>query len=245
MQRIDGPSQGSGTAIVRTLAADGAAHMDGGRCLLRRAVCVASIVAALFAAACGGDEEVPPRAERGSEPGSPTDGRPSAEPRSESGKANGERRISPSSDSHPGGSAKTVTTESGAVVVTPPRPTKSEVAPGGGCVLEQRGIGAQRRTVWLPPRPGFQATRTREGVLLSYKFRGATERCAPSRLQVTFDVNDDPLPGRSTYLRVNGREGRLRLDLPDDLEGADVVRVSALTKRGVPGQSASAIIASK
>jgi hypothetical protein len=169
-------------------------HIHRRPVLLRWVVCVALSAAALFAAACG-DEDDPPRAERGSEAGSRSDGGPRVESPRESGTATGERGTSPSSDSQASGSAKTMTTKSGAVVVTPPRPMKSEVAPGRGCVREQRGIGTQRRTVWLPPRPGVQAARTRDGVFLSYKFPEATDRCVPARLQVTFDVNDDRCPG--------------------------------------------------
>jgi hypothetical protein len=145
-------------------------------------------------------------------------------------------------DSRPPASSRGIRTRSGAVVMTPPRPTKAAAQPNYGCVRDHRGVGTRRKIVWLPPRPGLRTVMRRQAITVSYAFRGSIERCIPTTLQITLDVNDDPLPGRSQYVRARHMEGRVTIPIPEDLDAADVVRVSAMTRRGVPGEAASVLI---
>jgi hypothetical protein len=93
--------------------------------------------------------------------------------------------------------------------------------------------------VSFPPLPGVRATRAGNAVRVDYRFGVVPSRCRPVALDVTLDVNDDPLPGRSTSVKISGLRGSVRVDVPADLQEVDVARVVARTERRAPSESAA------
>lgn len=131
---------------------------------------------------------------------------------------------------------KTVTTPSGAVVALPEQPASSALSPESGCRHERDG----RFSVWFPPRPGVRVRRLgAEVVRLDYRFSGVAARCRPVALEITFDVNDDPLPGATARVRITRLFGRVDVPVPTRVHDADVARVIAVSRRRAPSDAAA------
>lgn len=132
-----------------------------------------------------------------------------------------------------------VTKDSGAVYVPPEKPTKLATAPVQGCRDREESSGGRTLRVSFPPAPGVQATRVGDQIKVDYRFGPVPSRCKPVALEVTLDVNDDPLPGRSSSVEISALRGSARVKVPSDLHDVDVVRVVARTERGAPSESAA------
>ena len=132
-----------------------------------------------------------------------------------------------------------VTKDSGAVYVPPERPTKKATAPGQGCRDREESSGGRTLRVSFPPAPGLQAARVGDQIKVAYRFGPLPPRCKPVALEVTVDVNDDPLPGRSSSVEISALRGSVRVKVPQDLHDVDVVRVVARTQRAAPSESAA------
>jgi hypothetical protein len=131
---------------------------------------------------------------------------------------------------------KTKTTDSGAVVILPPRPTATTTRPSGKCE-GSKGEGSG------PPAPGLSARRVnRHTVTVLYRFARTERECRPAKLELTLDVTSDTLPGTGRIVSVEGRRGQVTLRVPRDLRRADVVRAIARTDDGLPGRTASVLI---
>jgi hypothetical protein len=140
------------------------------------------------------------------------------------------------------GGSRTTTLPSGAVVVTPPLPTRSKAEAQPGCRVVHDDNGSK---VVLPPTPGVRAQRTEDGsVLATVTYRRFSKRCRPVQLRLTLDVNDDALPGISrTYRFRTKKHQRVRLTIPRYFEGTpDVVAASAVDRRGIGGDSVKVLI---
>lgn len=134
---------------------------------------------------------------------------------------------------------RAITKDSGAVYVLPERPIRQTTTPGRGCKDRKETSGGRTIRVSFPPVPGLRATRMGGTVRIDYKFRVVPSRCRPVRLEVTLDVNDDPLPGRSTSLEISSLRGSLRVGVPADLQEVDVARAVARTERRAPSAAAA------
>jgi hypothetical protein len=131
-----------------------------------------------------------------------------------------------------GPGSRTLTTAGGVVVSTPPRPAWSRVGPSHTCVK-----GA-------PPTPGVEGRRLDGPIVeLRWAFRRNPPSCRAVRLLVIADVSDDTAAGVQTVFKVTALHGTARIPLPEDLRAADVLRVKALTSRGVESPTAAISIA--
>jgi hypothetical protein len=138
---------------------------------------------------------------------------------------------------------RTLRTSSGAVVILPPRPSRRIAGSGDGCQALEVRRGDRTETFLRPPSPGLSAEDLGQSrLLVSYRFRGGVKRCPPAVLELTVDVNDDPLPGARLTARINGTEGDVTVTVPADLADADVVSATARTKDGIPSEAASVLI---
>jgi hypothetical protein len=123
--------------------------------------------------------------------------------------------------------SRTTTLPSGAVAITPPRPTQTSTEPGRHCAVLKTEKG---RTLYAPPRPGVRAVRTADGrILATVEFHDLPRRCQPVKVRLTLDVNDEVGGNISRLYRIRGRRQQIRLTLPRYYSGApDVVGASAV-----------------
>jgi hypothetical protein len=152
----------------------------------------------------------------------------------------------PIRSSHPGPrgpGSRVITTRSGVVVVTPPRPRPTRSRPGSRCgriVIERPGT---TRTAYLPPKPGIRARRvSREAVQVSWRFLTLPRACRPTHLRLIVDVSNDILPGRQTVVPIRRSKGVTRLSIPRDLAGADSIHAVAVSRERLPAPNVSVAI---
>ncbi len=137
------------------------------------------------------------------------------------------------------GVPRAVVKDSGAVYLPPDLPTEGAVGPGRRCEDRVDASGARAS---FPPSPGISATRVGNVVKIRYHTADVPRRCAPVSLRLVLDVNDDPLPGRSTVINTQLLKGHVDLKVPVGLEGADVVRAIARTAQGAPSDATAVVI---
>ena len=125
----------------------------------------------------------------------------------------------------------------------PQRSRRHQARPGTGCDVRRSGGNDKGRELAFPSAPGITARRLDQlTVLVAYRVAARDPRCPPNAIQVTVDVNEDPLPGVNTIATINGRRGRLRVVLPEALRSADVVRARTRTHEGLPSEATSVLI---
>lgn len=126
----------------------------------------------------------------------------------------------------------------GATIYRAPKPTQTRTSPSEGCTPAE-DLGRVVPGLFNPPRPGISARSGPSGtVVVAYRFRSLPTRCKPVQLLISVDVHDDLNPGFSQPFPVRGRTGEISVEVPDVLEAADVVRVSAVS-RVRPGSTAT------
>jgi len=136
-----------------------------------------------------------------------------------------------------------VRTENGAIVILPPRPTKTSAPPSGDCRRQIIRSNGRIRRILFPPAPGLTARRLgARSVLVTYQFSALDRRCRPAVLELTLDVNDDPLPGTGIVSRIRGLRGTVTVSLPEGFAKADVVRATARTEKGLPSTATAVLI---
>jgi hypothetical protein len=198
------------------------------------AACLVAVVP-LTGIACGGDDESTPRSpqEERAAPSTTADA-PATRPTTE----RADRERPPATNR--GGGSKRVRLRSGATVVTPERPKQTVVAPNSGCVL----LEAEGTRLLLPPTPGVRAVRADDGsVIATVQFSDVPGRCAPTKLRLTLDVNDDGAPAISRLYPYRGDRQKVRLTVPRHFsEKPDVVAASAVDDRGIEGDSVKVLI---
>lgn len=194
---------------------------------------IVSISLALAILGCG-DPEVETTNSRDDRPrtAKTTADRPSSSDDRSAGLATSDSR-----DAIEGGRA--ITKDSGAVYVPPAAPTAATTAPGRGCRVREERSGSRTLRVAFPPVPGISAVRVGGAVRVDYRFGPVPRRCAPVLLEVTLDVNDDSLPGRSESVGIRANRGQVRVEVPEDMPNVDVARVVARTNRGAPSDAAA------
>ena len=159
-----------------------------------------------------------------------------AETSSSSGIGPPESNTAVSSSQGSTGKGRVVRKSNGSVVLLPNQPREATTTPSPGCVTRR----AARGSVSLPPQPGIRARRVgRRRVEVLYVFSSTPASCQPVSLALTTDSTRDSLGGDSTTVRVAGKTGQVTLRLPRRMRNADVVRATAMTKRGLPSESAA------
>jgi len=205
-------------------------------------VVVIAIGATVAALGCAGDDGSSPPAEaRSDQVESPAgdridkDERPSALPTTEAEEA-------PEPNTETG--QKVIRKKSGAVTITPERPTSYRTRPGKGCVMKEFGLptGGSKRFA-MPPRPGVAARRVDDGtVIVSYDLGAVDPRCRPAFLQLTLDINDDGQSGAGTHARIRKPRGEISMAAPGHMREADVFIASVRTSDGLPSESSKVLI---
>jgi hypothetical protein len=208
---------------------------------MRASIRTALLLASVSLAACGGDSE---SSQEGNEqpPSSTVDspgiaGTQDGDPRTD-------RRVVPrptEPDPTEERDTRTITTPSGAIIITPPRPKATEIRPGKSCV--QVRTSARRRVV-VPPHPGLRAERSGPTeVTVRYRFPALPPRCRPVALLITLDVNDDGRPGTTSRFQAR-REGVITVGVPTWLRDPppDVARMSAFSRDGLRSDTGSVLI---
>lgn len=125
----------------------------------------------------------------------------------------------------------TRTEPGGAVIVFPPKPTETEVAPSKACERHPVSGGG---TVIAPPRPGLRASAVGpRAVELHWSFDQLPLPCLPHTLRASVDKNDEGSPPWSEEVEI-GRErsGTVTVEVPDFMPRPDVALASATTADG-------------
>lgn len=190
----------------------------------RRRIQVALVLIALAGGSCGGTSD-----RKGASEGQASKHVPDRAKGSQSARA-----ADPSSKTVPGPrgpGSRRIVTPSGAVVLTAPTPRHARLAPARRCEM----VGNK---VIAPPRPGLTAKRTGRTVVVTVRFAGVSPSCRAVQLRVTLDRNADATPGVGRTRALRGPSMTLRLPEPAHFT-PDVVSASGISRRGVPGSSAT------
>ena len=119
------------------------------------------------------------------------------------------------------------------------RPTRYVTQASPGC-LRQRIAGG--RDITLPPEPQIKADRRGAATIaISYSFKRLPPRCLPVRLDISVQ-RSDILGGQHDLVKIRGRRGRILLRIRPIYRKADVVRVTAVSKAGIPGDEVAVLI---
>lgn len=204
---------------------------------------VSAVLAATVLAGCGGDEQDKSQpAEATASRTVPAAPAPAPSPSS----AAPAPAAAPSASPPPGGgTAKpgtAVTTPSGAVVVPPKPPRQTSTAPSESCTTRTFSDQGRSKKTSVPPQPGVRARRLSAGVIrVDYRLPRSNRRCPVAFLEVSIDLSTDTLPATTSRYRVKpaARAGVIRVRVPADLAGADVVRVSAVSPDGRTSDAAA------
>jgi hypothetical protein len=214
-----------------------------GKEVLRRARALAYLVAALTCAApagCGNDS-----GSLAGTPGTTTASGPVAEPRGggrsdEAQDHRGQRPVNNQSASGGGpegsGSSpsqpKPITLPNGDVYTPPAVPSSTRATPGDRCVPF---APAPPR----PPSPGVREARIVNGTLmLAYYFDSLPAECRPTHISVSVDDSHDPLAGNGDTFQITGRNGVVRLPVPERLVSADIATVLVISSDGIQSDAA-------
>jgi hypothetical protein len=169
------------------------------------------VAAALFAAGCGAGEESLPGAEGGAYP-LVTDTQAQYQP--------------------------AVTTESGAVVRLPVKPSEHEISASPNCermmATFHDGSTPTKRPIVVPPRPGLRAKAISSNeVELAWSFEGLSSDCRPTQLllSVTASEHVGATPTTRT-IDVTTASGTTPIVYPDFLPPPDVAMASSLSADG-------------
>jgi hypothetical protein len=142
-----------------------------------------------------------------------------------------------------GPGSRIITTASGVVLSTPPKPGSTLTRPSSRCAQVLVSRTGKDRRLRAPPIPGIQARRLdARAVELKWRFESNPSACRAVRLSVTVDVSDDVGAGNRVFLRVRGSDGTHEVTLPPDLRRADVLKASAIDARGLQSPPAAVTI---
>ena len=141
-----------------------------------------------------------------------------------------------------------VTTENGAVVRPPLKPTvyatKSRSTCERALASTHDGSKPTRRPVVIPPAPGIRASAVAEReVVIEWTFRSLPRDCTPESVRLSIVANADvgATPTNQVY-EVDGKSGSARLRYPEFLAPPDVAHASASTEDGTRSRTTSVLI---
>ncbi len=130
---------------------------------------------------------------------------------------------------------KAVRTPGGDIAYVPVKPSRTSADASPSCTSQYGEV--------LPPTPGVRAERLDGNRLAVEIFFAALPReCLPEGIRVTIDVNDDGLPSATAVFPRRGKRQTLRVQIPERLRAADVVRASSETRSGRSSEPASVLI---
>jgi hypothetical protein len=157
---------------------------------------------------------------------------------------------------------KVIRKPSGAVTITPERPTTYKTRPEKRCGSRVVGVFSRdgkriigTRRVAMPPRPGVAAERIDDDtVVVSYDLGTVDPTCRPAFLEMTVDINDDGQSGTGVvladrqssggfgYARIRQPQGEIVVEVPDYMREADVFIASVRTRDGRPSNDSSRVL---
>jgi hypothetical protein len=155
------------------------------------------------------------------------------------GEVAGNRDLRPSSAPQPT-APRAIRADGGAVVRFPVRPDRTKAPASPACTQGKDGDGSGSSL--LPPRPGVRATRNADRLRVEIFFERVPERCKPSHVRLTVDVNDDPLPPATAVYPMRRVQRPLVIQLPERVVKADVLHASTVTSSGASSDSATVLI---
>lgn len=114
----------------------------------------------------------------------------------------------------------------GSIAYLPVKPTRTQAPPSPSCTADQDGDV-------LPPTPRVRARRLQGNrLLIQVSFASLPRRCRPKAVQLSLDVNDDPLGPDSALFPLRRLRKPLVIEIPERVRDADVIRASAVTRSG-------------